>query len=198
MRVLIEKIYAKRLEKSLRKENLPKSVMVVTDFPSLKRNFEKFLQFIDWCRKFSIENVVICVDSLDDSFVNNFSKLEAEVELIGKNGVQKFGKGLPKVYVNVGITGKEEILLAVKEILKKNNLSEIDLNSIERMIEENLRFKIQPDLIIKADDSVPEFLIWQIVYSELYFIDADWESFRYIDFLRCLRDYQRRERRYGR
>ena len=198
MRRLIEKIYAKRLEKSLRKENLPRSIMVVTDFAGLKKNFEKFSMFVEWCRKFGVEEVVICVDRIEGGFFKTIARLDSEVEIVMKDGARVFGEGKPKVIFNVGITGKEEILLAVKEILSKNDLSEIDLDRIEKMIEENLKFKTQPDLIIKADDSVPEFLIWQIVYSELYFLDTDWESFRYIDFLRCLRDYQRRERRYGR
>ena len=198
MRKLIEKIYAKRLEKSLRKENLPKSIMVVTDFSSLKKNFKKFSMFVSWCRKFGVEDVIICVDSMEESFLETISRLDSEVEVAMKDRTIFFGKGKPKVIFNVGITGKEEILLAVREILSRSDLTEADLNSIEKMIEENLRFKVQPDLIIKADDSIPEFLIWQIVYSELYFLDTDWESFRYIDFLRCLRDYQRRERRYGR
>jgi undecaprenyl diphosphate synthase len=42
-----------------------------------------------------------------------------------------------------------------------------------------------------------DFLIWQSVYSELFFSDVNWKLFRKIDFLRALRDYQARVRRFG-
>ncbi len=194
MRKLIEKIYAKRLESRLRKDKLPKSIMIVTDYASFKRNFEKFVEVVSWCRKFAIDDLIICFEKIDDDIVSKLKELGSEVEVVKKNGSFKFGSGRPRVLINAGITGKEEILLAVKKILEEED---IDLDNIERLIEESLKFKVQPDLIIKADDSIPDFLIWQSIYSELYFLDTDWESFRYVDFLRCLRDYQRRERRYG-
>ncbi|RPJ53201.1 MAG: di-trans,poly-cis-decaprenylcistransferase, partial [Methanobacteriota archaeon] len=43
-----------------------------------------------------------------------------------------------------------------------------------------------------------DFLIWQSVYSELFFSDVNWKWFRKVDFLRALRDYQSRKRRFGR
>ncbi|HJJ74275.1 MAG TPA: undecaprenyl diphosphate synthase family protein, partial [Methanocorpusculum sp.] len=42
-----------------------------------------------------------------------------------------------------------------------------------------------------------DFLIWQSVYSELFFCDVNWHKFRYVDFLRALRDFQSRQRRFG-
>jgi undecaprenyl diphosphate synthase len=43
-----------------------------------------------------------------------------------------------------------------------------------------------------------DFMIWQAAYSELYFTDVNWLEMRKIDFLRAIRDCQRRERRFGR
>ncbi len=40
-------------------------------------------------------------------------------------------------------------------------------------------------------------MIWQSVYSELFFTDVNWQTFRKIDFFRALRDYQLRKRRFG-
>ena len=42
------------------------------------------------------------------------------------------------------------------------------------------------------------FLLWQSAHSEFYFSDPYWPEFRRIDFLRALRDYQARHRRFGR
>ncbi|MEM0331008.1 MAG: undecaprenyl diphosphate synthase family protein, partial [Archaeoglobaceae archaeon] len=61
-----------------------------------------------------------------------------------------------------------------------------------------LSLRSQPDLIVKAGKEIPDFLIWQSIYSELLFTDVDWGTIRYIDFLRIIREYQGRERRYGR
>ena len=57
-----------------------------------------------------------------------------------------------------------------------------------------------PDLILRTSGEVrlSGFLLWQSVYSEFYFTDVLWPEFREIDFLRALRDYQGRQRRFGR
>jgi short-chain Z-isoprenyl diphosphate synthase len=41
------------------------------------------------------------------------------------------------------------------------------------------------------------FLLWQSAYSEMWFAEAHWPAFRRVDFLRALRDYSQRSRRYG-
>ena len=56
-----------------------------------------------------------------------------------------------------------------------------------------------PDLIIRTSGEIrlSGFLLWQCVFSEFYFADVYWPAFRRIDFLRALRDYSQRHRRYG-
>ena len=57
-----------------------------------------------------------------------------------------------------------------------------------------------PDLIIRTSGEVrlSGFMLWQSAYSEFYFCDAYWPAFRKIDFLRAIRSYQQRHRRFGR
>jgi short-chain Z-isoprenyl diphosphate synthase len=57
----------------------------------------------------------------------------------------------------------------------------------------------EPDFIIRTSGEmrVGGFLMWQSAYSEFYFCDAMWPAFRKIDFLRALRAYNGRARRYG-
>lgn len=57
-----------------------------------------------------------------------------------------------------------------------------------------------PDLVIRTSGEMrlSNFLLWQSAYSELYFCEAYWPAFREIDFLRALRSFAARERRYGR
>jgi short-chain Z-isoprenyl diphosphate synthase len=58
----------------------------------------------------------------------------------------------------------------------------------------------EPDLIIRTSGEVrmSGFLMWQSAYSEYYFCDTNWPAFRKIDFLRALRSYDDRQRRFGR
>jgi short-chain Z-isoprenyl diphosphate synthase len=57
-----------------------------------------------------------------------------------------------------------------------------------------------PDLIIRTSDEIrlSGFLLWQSVHSEFYFTDVLWPAFRKVDFLRAIRAYQARNRRFGR
>ena len=56
-----------------------------------------------------------------------------------------------------------------------------------------------PDLIIRTSGEIrlSGFLLWQSVHSEFYFTDVLWPAFRKVDFLRAIRSYQDRQRRYG-
>jgi short-chain Z-isoprenyl diphosphate synthase len=56
-----------------------------------------------------------------------------------------------------------------------------------------------PDLIIRTSGELrlSGFLLWQSAYSEFYFTEIDWPDFRKVDFLRALRAYQQRQRRFG-
>ena len=56
-----------------------------------------------------------------------------------------------------------------------------------------------PDLVIRTsgEQRLGGFLLWQSAHSEFYFCDAYWPAFRKVDFLRSLRSYAGRHRRYG-
>ena len=68
-------------------------------------------------------------------------------------------------------------------------------------ISENLYTSGQPDpdLVIRTsgEQRLSGFLLWQSAYSEMWFTEAYWPAFRRVDFLRALRDYTVRHRRYG-
>ena len=104
--------------------------------------------------------------------------------------------------VAIGYGGRAEIVDAVKRIgslIKKNSLSVEDIN--EDLLSNHLytEGRPDPDLIIRTsgEERLSGFLIWQSAYSELYFSEAFWPAFRKIDFLRAIRVWQQRDRRYG-
>lgn len=107
---------------------------------------------------------------------------------------EESGEGMD-VVVAIGMSGKEEITGCIRRMAEAHISPE---NVDEKLLESYLTFKYTPDVVIKSGgDHLTDFLIWQSVYSELFFSDVNWKYFRKVDFLRILRDYQSRMRRFG-
>lgn len=97
---------------------------------------------------------------------------------------------------------QREILQAVKQIsekVKKGDLQAEDIN--EHIFEEHLYTKNFPpvDLMIRTSGEVriSNFMLWQIAYAELQFLNILWPDFTKDTFFQCIVDYQNKERRYG-
>jgi undecaprenyl diphosphate synthase len=104
------------------------------------------------------------------------------------------GNGMD-VVVAMGKSGREEITSCIRRMAQDHVLPE---NVNEKTLESYLTFQYTPDVVIKTGgDHLTDFLIWQSVYSELFFSDINWKYVRKVDFLRLIRDYQSRIRRFG-
>ncbi len=97
---------------------------------------------------------------------------------------------------------QHEILSAVKKIsskVKNGELTEEEIN--EKVFENHLYTKDFPpvDLLIRTSGEVriSNFLLWQIAYAELQFLDILWPDFGKEDFFKCIYNYQNKERRFG-
>ena len=110
------------------------------------------------------------------------------------------------VNVGVGYGGRQEIVDAVRRYLQERFTQRDSPEEILRELTPQALDKFlytydcpDPDLIIRTSGEVrlSGFMLWQSAYSEFYFCDAYWPAFRKIDFLRAIRSYQRRERRFG-
>ena len=110
------------------------------------------------------------------------------------------------VNVAVGYGGRQEIADAVRALLGKElangaTAEELVEAVTVEAISENLYTSGQPDpdLVIRTsgEQRLSGFLLWQSAYSEMWFTEAHWPAFRRVDFLRALRDYSLRHRRYG-
>ena len=106
----------------------------------------------------------------------------------------------------VAYGGRQEIIDAVQAMLRENSKQGEDLQTIiDGVSEETIGQYLyapdlpDPDLIIRTSGEIrlSGFLLWQSAYSEFYFCDAHWPAFRKVDFLRAVRAYQQRERRFG-
>ena len=110
------------------------------------------------------------------------------------------------VNVAIGYGGRREIVDAVKELLRDaeaqgKGIAYVTEEICDERISEYLYTRGQPDpeLVIRTsgEQRLSGFLMWQSAYSEFYFCEALWPDFRRVDFLRALRDYANRQRRFG-
>ena len=110
------------------------------------------------------------------------------------------------VNVAVGYGGRREITDAVRSLLSEHAARGASLEEVAELLDvehigEHLYTAGQPDpdLIIRTsgEQRLSGFLLWQSAHSEFYFCDAYWPSFRRVDFLRALRAYAGRHRRFG-
>ncbi len=136
------------------------------------------------------------LDSLPEQAANRLSRVEAATT------------GNPGTHVNLAIAygGRKEIADAMRRILRKHATSGDSIEQLAELltpelIAEHLYTGGQPDpdLLIRTsgEQRLSGFLLWQSANSEFYFAEALWPDFRRVDFLRAIRDFQRRHRRFG-
>jgi short-chain Z-isoprenyl diphosphate synthase len=110
------------------------------------------------------------------------------------------------VNVAVGYGGRREIADAVRSLLTEHAARGASIEDVAATLDvehiaEHLytRGQPDPDLVIRTSGEIrlSGFLLWQSAHSEFYFCDAYWPDFRRVDFLRALRAYAQRQRRFG-
>ena len=110
------------------------------------------------------------------------------------------------VNVAVGYGGRREIADAVRSLLQEHARAGTTIEELAEVLDvehiaEHLYTKGQPDpdLVIRTsgEQRLGGFLLWQSAHSEFYFCEAYWPDFRRVDFLRALRAFADRERRFG-
>ena len=139
--------------------------------------------------------------------VGSLDLLPAEL----RNDLEQAAKetvGIPGMVVNVaiGYGGRNEIVDAVKELILDQSKSGKDPAAIAASVNVDEISKHlytaglpDPDLVIRTsgEQRLGGFLLWQSAHSEFYFCEAYWPDFRKVDFLRALRAYAQRHRRFG-
>ena len=110
------------------------------------------------------------------------------------------------VNVAVGYGGRQEIADAVRSLLHEHAGRGTSIEDLAELLDvehiaEHLytRGQPDPDLVIRTsgEQRLSGFMLWQSAHSEYYFCEVFWPAFRKVDFLRALRDYAARNRRYG-
>lgn len=165
------------------------------------------------------------VEGLMNLFVKNFKRLvdhekihrnEVKVKVVGRtdlipesvreaikeaeDATAHYDKRL--FNIAIGYDGRLEIIDSIKKIIEQVEAGEITVDDVdEDLVSKNLYTEglADPNLIIRTsgEERLSGFLLWQSSYSELYFCETLWPELRKVDFVRAIRSYQERERRFG-
>ncbi len=177
--------------------------IVLTERDLLEQGAYDTLEAVfEWAFEYGAEKLTVYVSVLDEDAVPT---LRRELESVdAPRPVAVRGPGDDQtveapIAVSIGLGGKHEFAAAVEALAREVDAGELDPDDIdEAEIECRLVFPADPDLVIKTGaERLSDFMIWQSVYSELYFTDVNWRDVRKREYLRAIRDYQQRQRRFG-
>ena len=172
-------------------ENWKRSVEEVTGIMNL---FRKYL--VDSIERSNNANMKVNLigkrEGLPEDIVQKMDNLERETA--GNTGLQ--------FYIAINYGGRDEIVRAVKKIMKDADAGKISADDIdESLFAEYLDTKgvPDPDLLIRTsgEERTSNFLPWQLAYSEFYFTDTLWPDFDMDSLIEAVRYYNKRERRFG-
>ncbi|WP_435183109.1 undecaprenyl diphosphate synthase family protein [Halobellus sp. EA9] len=178
--------------------------VVITERDLLEQGaYDTLADFFEWAFEYGARRVTVSVSVLDEAVVPTLERELRSVEAPRPVDVRAPGdteRADAPIRISIGLGGKREFAAAVRQIAEAVEAGDLAPDDVDAdRIEERLVFDDEPDLLIKTGaERLSDFLIWQSVYSELYFTDVNWRDFRRRDYLRALLDYQDRQRRFGR
>lgn len=139
-------------------------------------------------------------------FIGSLDLLPDQLVASAKAAEEAHPHGARRLNVAMGYGGRQEIVDAAKDLVASlldegvdpaDVPAQIDADSLaNHMYSSDLP---DPDLLIRTsgESRLSGFLLWQSAYAEFVFVDVNWPAFRRVDFLRALRDFTSRDRRFG-
>jgi undecaprenyl diphosphate synthase len=217
-------LYEVLLEREIAQSPTPvHHLLLVLDETDLlaQDGLERLRHFVRWSHQLKIAQLSVYVsvirEGMEQQLVEHaclqlardlrrtLSKEDASVLIYGTTSTTEPAyapseTAIQNITISLGFSGRSELTQVVKALAREVEAGELEPDEIdEKLIESELLFRSEPDLVIRSGATrLMDFLIWQSVYTEFYFTDMNWANFRKIDLLRALRDFQLRERRFGR
>ncbi|WP_254769239.1 undecaprenyl diphosphate synthase family protein [Salinilacihabitans rarus] len=177
--------------------------LVITERDLLERGaYDTLTAFFEWALEYA-SRVTVYVSVLDAAAVPTLRRQLEAVEApreVAVRGPDDDARADAPIQVGIGLGGKHEFTSAVRTLAEGVDAGDLAPAEIDaERVEEHLVFPAEPDLVIKTGaERLSDFMIWQSVYSELYFTDVNWRDFRERDFLRAVLEFCNRSRRFGR
>jgi undecaprenyl diphosphate synthase len=178
--------------------------LVITERDLLEQGaYDTLSAFFGWAFDYGADRITVYVSVLDEAVVPTLERELGDVAApreVAVRGPDDDRRADAPIQVSLGLGGKHEFATAVQNVAEAVDAGEMDPEDVdEAAIESELVFPAEPDLVIKTGaERLSDFMIWQSVYSELYFTDVNWRDFRKRDYLRAVLDYENRQRRFGR
>ena len=139
-------------------------------------------------------------------FIGSLDQLPDNLVAAAKAAEEAHPHGSRRLNVAMGYGGRQEIVDAAKDLVAELAEDGVPAGDIPDQIDADALAQHMyssdipdPDLLIRTsgESRLSGFLLWQSAYSEFVFVDVNWPAFRHVDFLRALRDYVGRNRRFG-
>lgn len=143
---------------------------------------------------------------LEVRFIGNLDLLPERLNISAKRLEAARPAGTRRLTIALAYGGRQEIVDAARDLVARLAAEGLDASAISDHIDADALARHlytadlpDPDLVIRTSGEarLSGFLLWQSAYAEYSFVDVYWPAFRRVDFLRALRDFTRRERRYG-
>ncbi len=140
-------------------------------------------------------------------FIGSLDMLPDPLARQAKDLEEACPEGRHRLTIALAYGGRQEIVDATRDLVSRLADDGVPAGEIAERIDADAIARHlytaglpDPDLVLRTsgESRLSGFLLWQAAYAEYSFIDVYWPAFRRVDFLRALRDFSRRERRFGR
>ena len=139
-------------------------------------------------------------------FIGSLDLLPDDLVSAAKAAEEAHPEGSRRLNIAMGYGGRQEIVDAAKDLVSELLTDGVTPDEIADHIDSDALAGHMyssdlpdPDLLIRTsgESRLSGFLLWQSAYAEFVFVDVNWPAFRRVDFLRALRDFAGRDRRFG-
>ena len=184
--------------KKIVKYSIQLNIPIVTFYVFSSENWKRPKKEINFLFKliknyFSQEIQNIIKQGIKIKIMGEINQLPADIKLTLKKTIAKTNKN-KKIIVNLAINygSKNEILNAIKKNKKKINMKNLEKN----LYTGNMP---NPDILIRTGGHkrLSNFMLWQLAYAELFFLDKLWPDFNNIDLMKIIKKYKNSKRNFG-
>ena len=184
--------------KKIVKSSIKLKIPIVTFYVFSSENWKRPKKEINFLFKlikgyFSREIDSIISEGIKINILGDINKLSSDIKLTLRKTINLTKKN-KKITVNLAINygAKNEILNAFKKIKKKINIKNFEKNLYTKNLAE-------PDILIRTGghQRLSNFMLWQLAYSELFFLTKLWPDFNSNDLQRIIKKYKAKKRNFG-